>query len=54
VIRHPLVRTESTRYGDGLVPKLDEIRAYAAELFSEPGTLPVGVESPEPSASPAE
>jgi LCP family protein required for cell wall assembly len=54
VIRHPLVRTESTRYGDGLVPKLDEIRAYAAELFPEPGTLPAGVESPEPSASPAE
>jgi LCP family protein required for cell wall assembly len=53
VIRHPLVRTESTRYGDGLVPKLDEIRAYAAELFPEPGALPVGVESPEPSATPA-
>ena len=54
VIRHPLVRTESTRYGDGLVPKLDEIRAYAGDLFPEPGTLPAGVESPEPSASPAE
>ena len=54
VIRHPLVRSESTRYGDGLVPKLDEIRAMAAELFPEPGTLPAGLESPEPSAAPAE
>lgn len=53
VIRHPLVRTESTRYGDGLVPKLDEIRAYAAELFPEPGELPVGVESPAPSVAPS-
>lgn len=49
VIRHPLVRSESTRYGDGLVPKLDEIRAYAAQLFPEPGELPLGVESPSPS-----
>jgi len=54
VIRHPLVRSESTRYGDGLVPRLDRIRAMAAELFPEPGTLPAGVESPEPSATPAE
>jgi hypothetical protein len=53
VIRHPLVRTESTRYGDGLVPRLDDIRAYAAELFPEPGELPVGVESPAPSAAPS-
>ena len=37
VIRHPLVRSESTRYGDGLVPRLDKIRAMAAELFTEPG-----------------
>ena len=54
VIRHPLVRTESTRYGDGLVPKLDEIRAMAAELFPEPGAMPAGLESPDPSAAPAE
>jgi LCP family protein required for cell wall assembly len=54
VIRHPLVRSESTRYGDGLVPRLDRIQAMAAELFTEPGTLPVGIESPEPSAAPAE
>ena len=54
VIRHPLVRSESTRYGDGLVPKLDEIRAMAAELFPEPGELPAGLESPDPSVAPAE
>jgi hypothetical protein len=54
VIRHPLVRSESTRYGDGLVPRLDKIRAMAAELFPEPGELPAGVESPEPSATPTE
>jgi hypothetical protein len=36
------------------VPKLDEIRAYAAELFPEPGELPAGVESPKPSPTPAE
>ena len=54
VIRHPLVRSESTRYGDALVPRLDKIRAMAAELFTEPGTLPAGVESPEPSEAPAE
>ena len=54
VIRHPLVRSESTRYGDGLVPQLDAIRAMAAELFPEPGELPAGLESPEPSESPAE
>jgi hypothetical protein len=54
VIRHPLVRTESTRYGDGLVPKLDEIRALAAELFPEPGVLPAGVKSPKPSESTSE
>ena len=54
VIRHPLVRTESTQFGDGLVPELDEIRAMAAELFPEPGELPAGLESPEPSAAPAD
>jgi LCP family protein required for cell wall assembly len=54
VIRHPLVRSESTRYGDGLVPKLDAIRAMAAELFPEPGKLPAGLESPAPSEAPAE
>ena len=54
VIRHPLVRSESTQFGDGLVPKLDAIRAAAAEWFPEPGELPAGVESPEPSAAPAE
>ena len=54
VIRHPLVRSESTRYGDGLVPRLDRIRAMAAELFPEPGELPAGVEAPKPSPTPAE
>ena len=41
-------------FGDGLVPMLDEIRAMAAELFPEPGELPAGLASPEPSGAPAE
>jgi LCP family protein required for cell wall assembly len=54
VINHPLVRSENTRYGAGLVPDLEAIRAMAGELFTEPGELPVGVKAPKPSASPAE
>ena len=53
VIRHPLVRSESTRYGDGLVPDLEAIRAVAEQLFPEPGTPPVPWPSTEPSAEPS-
>jgi LCP family protein required for cell wall assembly len=53
VIRHPLVRTERTPYGDGLVPDLAAIRAMAAALFSAPGTPPAGWPSPAPSERPA-
>jgi polyisoprenyl-teichoic acid--peptidoglycan teichoic acid transferase len=51
VIRHPLVRSESTQFGDGLVPDLDAIRAMAAELFPEPGTPPASWPTPEPTES---
>jgi LCP family protein required for cell wall assembly len=42
VIRHPLVRSVSTRYGASLEPDLPAIRSMAAALFSEPGTPPTG------------
>ncbi len=52
VIRHPLVRSEDTQFGNGLVPDVDAIRAMAADLFPAPGTKPVGWPPPEPSESP--
>jgi anionic cell wall polymer biosynthesis LytR-Cps2A-Psr (LCP) family protein len=42
VIRHPLVRPVSTRYGDSQAADLPAIRAMAAALFSPPGTPPTG------------
>lgn len=42
VIRHPLVRSVSTRYGASLEPNVPAIREMAAALFSEPGTPPTG------------
>jgi LCP family protein required for cell wall assembly len=55
VIRHPLVRTEDTQFGSGLVPDLEAIRAMAAALFPAPGTEPVGWPAPSsaPSAEPS-
>ena len=52
IIRHPLVRSEDTRYGSSLVPDVAAIQAMAADLFSEPGTPPTSWPSPEPSAAP--
>jgi LCP family protein required for cell wall assembly len=52
VIRHPLVRTEDTQFGSGLVPNLEAIRAMAAVLFPEPGTAPVGWPTPVPTETP--
>lgn len=50
VIRHPLVRSERTRYGSSLVPDLPAIRAMAAALFPDAGRVPV----PWPPASTSE
>ncbi len=52
VIRHPLVRSEETQFGSGLVPDLAAIRAMSAELFSEPGTPPAGWPTPKPTETP--
>jgi hypothetical protein len=52
VIRHPLVTSQDTQFGNGLVPDVEAIRVMAAELFPAPGTKPVGWPPPEPSASP--
>jgi LCP family protein required for cell wall assembly len=46
VIRHPLVRSVSTRYGASLEPNLPAIRAVAAALFPPPGTPPQRWEPP--------
>jgi LCP family protein required for cell wall assembly len=46
VIRHPLVRSVSTRYGASLEPDLEAIRAMAAALFPAPGTPPTGWKPP--------
>lgn len=42
VIRHPLVRPVSTRYGASQAADLPAIREMAAALFSAPGTPPTG------------
>jgi LCP family protein required for cell wall assembly len=56
IIRHPLVRSESTRYGSSLVPNVEAIQAVAAALFPEPGGEPQPWPTPEattpPKASP--
>ena len=49
VIRAPLVRSTTTRYGDSQAPDLDAIRAMAAELFSDPGVKPVPWPAPKAS-----
>jgi len=47
VIRHPLVRSVSTRYGASLEPDVPAIRSMAATLFSEPGTPPTSWKPPD-------
>ena len=47
VIRYPLVRPKSTRYGDSQAPDLAAIRAVAAGLFPAPGTPPKGWTPPK-------
>jgi len=52
VIGHPLVGSANTKYGSSLVPKIEKIRAVAAGLFSEPGTVPVPWPSPKATKPP--
>ncbi|MEA2620447.1 MAG: hypothetical protein QOC97_1220, partial [Chloroflexota bacterium] len=52
VIRSPLVRAVSTRYGDSQEPNLTRIRAVAAALFSAPGTPPRPWPTPKPTPTP--
>ena len=51
VIKHPLVHPLETKYGDGQDPDIEAILAMAAELFPEPGGVPIGW--PAASASPS-
>jgi polyisoprenyl-teichoic acid--peptidoglycan teichoic acid transferase len=52
VIRHPLVKSKTTRYGSSLVPNLDRILAMAGALFPRPGTDPIPWPTPKPTATP--
>lgn len=52
VIRHPLVRSEDTRYGSSLVPNLAAIREVAAMLFPAPGGVPVPWPTPKATTAP--
>lgn len=52
VIRHPLVRSEDTRYGSSLVPDLAAIREVAAKLFPAPGGVPVPWPTPKATTAP--
>jgi LCP family protein required for cell wall assembly len=52
VIRAPLVKARSTRYGDSQVPDLARIRAVAAALFTHPGVDPAPWPTPKPTKPP--
>jgi LCP family protein required for cell wall assembly len=52
VIRHPLVRSEQTRYGSSLNPDVEAIREVAAKLFPPPGGDPQPWPTPKPTAKP--
>jgi LCP family protein required for cell wall assembly len=52
VIRHPLVRSEQTRYGSSLVPDVEAIQDVAAALFPEPGGIPEPWPTPKPTTKP--
>ncbi len=49
VIRAPLVHGIIGQYGSSQEPRLARIRAMAAGVFSDPGTLPVPWPTPDPS-----
>jgi LCP family protein required for cell wall assembly len=51
VIRHPLVKSKSTRYGASLVIRPKSIKAMAAKLFPEPGVQPIPWPTPRPKAT---
>lgn len=52
VIRHPLVKSKSTRYGSSLIPDVEAIQEVAAKLFPPPGGDPQPWPTPKPTASP--
>jgi LCP family protein required for cell wall assembly len=53
VIRHPLVDSQSTRYGSSLVPDIPAIQDMARKLFPLPGGDPVPWPTPKPTKEPA-
>jgi LCP family protein required for cell wall assembly len=53
IIRHPLVRSIDTRYGNSLEPDLAAIRDVAQALFPPPGGTPIPWPTPKPTAAPA-
>jgi LCP family protein required for cell wall assembly len=55
VIRHPLVRSQDTRYGSSLLPDVAAIRDVAARLFPAPGGEPQPWPTPKttPTAEPS-
>jgi LCP family protein required for cell wall assembly len=52
VIRHPLLKSRTTRYGSSLVPDVEAIQAVAAKLFPEPGEAPTPWPTPKPTKTP--
>ena len=52
VIRHPLVKSKSTRYGSSLVPNVKAIQKVAAALFPAAGVAPQPWPTPNPTATP--
>jgi LCP family protein required for cell wall assembly len=52
VIRHPLVKSKSTRYGSSLVPNVKAIQQVAAALFPKAGAAPQPWPTPKPTATP--
>ena len=52
VIRAPLVKSKSTRYGDSQEPDIAAIQAMAAQLFTNPGLDPTPWPTPKPTKAP--
>jgi polyisoprenyl-teichoic acid--peptidoglycan teichoic acid transferase len=52
VIRHPLVKSKSTKYGSSLIPDVEAIQAVAHKLFPPPGGTPIPWPTPKPTPTP--